>query len=452
MLKFSRYKFPKVSNSRRSARQKKPHGFPSQTLTEFAIILPLILLVIFVILEIARLMHAWLAIENGARFGVRYAVTGEFNPDFCPLGGCVSDLDYENARIKSIHETAWAGSSSILRVAEGEVEASQPSFFKVSVCQVAKLVKPDPSIPFSSYQCLPSEDGGAPGERVMVVVEFNHPVLSPLISSIAPQLRLSAQREAIVEGYRTIQPDDDPPHFEPPTRRPTNTLFQATATKTATITPTITPTPTPDCNLIRVSSGLRFQGEDLVMRVRNDNPMTAFLIRSGFHGRNVSNSPPAYLDWLSFAYSKYHISKPPLYLNPSVDVVTSNLWLPLRGGSSSGWRADFDDASELISGDFAVDLIFKFENWPDECLVTDAAHLVVRPTRTPRPTSTPGPTRTPRATNTPGPSPTPKSTRTPIPTRTPVPTNTPGPTPTTIPTKTNTPIPTSECSPGAPPD
>jgi len=216
----------KFSEGRQSKHGKNPQGFLSQSLTEFAIILPILLTAIFVILEIGRVMHAWLAIENGARFGVRYAVTGEFNSEYCPEGGCVNDADVESARVKSIHDTAWVGSSSILRVAEGEVDPTQPSFFKVSVCQIAKLIKPDPSIPFSTYQCHPTEDAGSPGERVMVVVEFNHPVLSPLISSIAPQLRISAQREAVVEGYRFIQPDENPPAFNPPTQNPTNTPFQ----------------------------------------------------------------------------------------------------------------------------------------------------------------------------------------------------------------------------------
>ena len=64
----------------------------AQGMVEFALILPVILLLIFVIIEVARVLHAWLAVENGARFGVRYAVTGEFDDAQCwilyPLTGC----------------------------------------------------------------------------------------------------------------------------------------------------------------------------------------------------------------------------------------------------------------------------------------------------------------------------------------------------------------------------
>ena len=58
-----------------------------QAITEFALILPLLLLLIFGIIEFARLFQAYLVIVNSARFGVRYAVTGEYEPAYC------SDMD-----------------------------------------------------------------------------------------------------------------------------------------------------------------------------------------------------------------------------------------------------------------------------------------------------------------------------------------------------------------------
>ena len=75
-LRLSRVKNP---------RQVRPRTFSarSQGLVEFALILPVLLLTIFVIVELARVLHAWLAIENGARFGVRYAVTQEYDLAYC---------------------------------------------------------------------------------------------------------------------------------------------------------------------------------------------------------------------------------------------------------------------------------------------------------------------------------------------------------------------------------
>ncbi len=55
----------------------------AQGLLEFALALPVLLLLVFGIIEFGRLMQAWLAMENGARFAVRYAVTGDYDPQYC---------------------------------------------------------------------------------------------------------------------------------------------------------------------------------------------------------------------------------------------------------------------------------------------------------------------------------------------------------------------------------
>lgn len=61
---------------------KKPNS-RGQSMVEFALALPILLLLIFGIIEFGRMLQAWLALENGARFAVRYAVTGSYNPQYC---------------------------------------------------------------------------------------------------------------------------------------------------------------------------------------------------------------------------------------------------------------------------------------------------------------------------------------------------------------------------------
>ena len=56
---------------------------PGQALLEFALALPVLLLLLFGIIEFGRLLQAWMAVQNAARFGLRYAVTGEYNPIYC---------------------------------------------------------------------------------------------------------------------------------------------------------------------------------------------------------------------------------------------------------------------------------------------------------------------------------------------------------------------------------
>ncbi len=61
---------------------KKPRS-TGQSMVEFALALPILLLLIFGIIEFGRMLQAWLALENGARFAVRFAVTGSYDPQYC---------------------------------------------------------------------------------------------------------------------------------------------------------------------------------------------------------------------------------------------------------------------------------------------------------------------------------------------------------------------------------
>ena len=54
----------------------KPHLSPSgQELVEFAIVLPLLLLVAFGVLDLGRIFHSAITITNAAREGARYGMT-----------------------------------------------------------------------------------------------------------------------------------------------------------------------------------------------------------------------------------------------------------------------------------------------------------------------------------------------------------------------------------------
>jgi hypothetical protein len=141
----------------------------AQGLVEFAVILPIIILAIFSIVELGRLFHAYLALENGARFGIRYAVTGEYDPTYCvggvnEQGECIYSMDEIPARVASIHEVARAGSESIMRKAEGAVGPAEPGYFNVIVCKPENLIAPAHT--FDSYSCYEGEDPGAAGDRI----------------------------------------------------------------------------------------------------------------------------------------------------------------------------------------------------------------------------------------------------------------------------------------------
>ena len=64
-------------------RQKPPGRKNAQGMLEFALVLPVLLLMIVGVIEFSRLMFAWVIIENSTRFGIRYAVTGRHETKYC---------------------------------------------------------------------------------------------------------------------------------------------------------------------------------------------------------------------------------------------------------------------------------------------------------------------------------------------------------------------------------
>lgn len=64
--------------SQRNSRRRRERG---QTLAEFAMIAPLFILLIFGVIDIARLYQSWVTIQHGAREGARYGVTGREDCD-----------------------------------------------------------------------------------------------------------------------------------------------------------------------------------------------------------------------------------------------------------------------------------------------------------------------------------------------------------------------------------
>jgi hypothetical protein len=61
-----------------SVRRKPQKG---QTLAEFALTLPILLLLLFGIIEFGRIFQAWVTLQNAARAGARYASTGQYFTD-----------------------------------------------------------------------------------------------------------------------------------------------------------------------------------------------------------------------------------------------------------------------------------------------------------------------------------------------------------------------------------
>jgi len=72
----------------------------AQGTLEFAVALPIFLMLVFMVVELARVFYAWATIENNARAAARYLSTGQYDEAFC-LSGCADEADREQARLQA---------------------------------------------------------------------------------------------------------------------------------------------------------------------------------------------------------------------------------------------------------------------------------------------------------------------------------------------------------------
>ncbi len=308
-------------------------------MVEFMISLPILLFVIFGIIEFARLVFSWMAVQNAARFGIRYAVTGEFNDVYCIQAGAILGGDYvaadtyggdpqdclvpseytggdsqekeqaliDLARLYSIQDVAAGGGSGLWvdPAAAGDYtqylslhdsihigKAAQKGYFHVTICsnRANQFL-----VDYNNYAvplCVDSigsqlmDDAGGPGDRVKVRVDHTHPLFLPLLSNLWPTVSINAERDGIVEKFRTSRVMGvSGPILSAPTWTMTPTVTE-TPTPTLSPTPTVTssPTYTPipvQCDLIEVAdsfaghwtSGYYIQS----VTIRNNNPVPIHL-------------------------------------------------------------------------------------------------------------------------------------------------------------------------------
>jgi Flp pilus assembly protein TadG len=217
-----------------------------QTLVEFALVIPSLLLIIFGMFEFGRMLQVWITVQNSAQAAARYATTGQQSVD--------PAIDkWDSIRLAAIKDVARSKAVSLS--IDNSAGPSSPGYFHVYV------YASDPPIKGIEYP-------GGPNARVAVDVVFNHPLVTPLINMIAPYITLKAHAEMINERFRhpgygipvgilpptifpTPVPTNTPINTAIPTLQPTSTstsTAQATSTTTptqiTTTIPTATPTPT----------------------------------------------------------------------------------------------------------------------------------------------------------------------------------------------------------------
>jgi Flp pilus assembly protein TadG len=232
-----------------------------QSLVEFALTIPVLLLMVLGTFEFARLFLAWVTVQNCAQSAARFATTGKQFAD--------PHLDpWDTARLGAIK--AQALDKAVSLNIDGTASPSSSGYFHVFV------YASDPPV-------LGAEYPGGPNARVAVDVVYNYPLIMPLLNVLFPYITLTGHSEMINEQFRhpgygtpmgalpaTIVPTPTPSHTPTSTGIPTvpatytatspapsstaspssthtsapTSTMAATHTNVPTSTRTYTPTPT----------------------------------------------------------------------------------------------------------------------------------------------------------------------------------------------------------------
>lgn len=152
---------------------KKPAN-QGQAIVEFAIIIIVLLLVVFFIIEASRILWAWISVQNAARAGARYAVTGqadlscEADPNPCP-----------DPRVTSIKDLVTTNMTGL--PLEPGVAFEDDYFFVVEVYGVDDL------------GVFKQDFAGLPGLPMAVRVIYNVPIVTPILSDIVENIPVMGQ-------------------------------------------------------------------------------------------------------------------------------------------------------------------------------------------------------------------------------------------------------------------
>jgi uncharacterized repeat protein (TIGR01451 family) len=165
-----------------------------QALVEFALIIGVLLLLIFVMVESARLFQSWQTVQNAAREAGRYAITGQYDAS-CLTG----DPPCSDPRVYAIRQKARQSAAGL--VIDDGAGIDDPNYFFTTVRGVQ-----------DGQWC--DHCAGDPGDRVVVNVTYRMPIIVPVLQSAIPSVRVMGQVEMHNENY--IQRSNAPVNNTPP--------------------------------------------------------------------------------------------------------------------------------------------------------------------------------------------------------------------------------------------
>jgi Flp pilus assembly protein TadG len=157
-------------------RGKSPQG---QALVEFALVVPLIVLLLMGIFDFGRVIYAYNTVANAARQGARVAAVNQANPAPPNDASCAEDQPVENAATPHMSIKGCAAQAGIAL-------GIQPSSVTVTYAPPTGV----------SISCTPTLDVGCVAS---VTVTYSWRALTPVIGNIVGPITLTSTSQIPVE-------------------------------------------------------------------------------------------------------------------------------------------------------------------------------------------------------------------------------------------------------------
>ena len=261
---------------------KRKNSDRGQSLVEFAIVSIVLLLILFLIIEVGRVMWAWITVQNAAREGARYAITGNYD------ASCLDDVPAcDDPRYTSVVAEVKKNLAGLPLSDDPDATYEDDFAYFIEVYGV------------NTDGVLQENFAGVAQQPMAVRVIYNVPIIVPILSGIAENIPVMGQVVEYNERFGSLGSTETGISVAPalpaiPTVGPTPTPT-ITPLPTSTITPTmtsvdyvsptptntatITPSPTPiRCNVqILLINGANYNHNDSIVEITGDIGTTVTL-------------------------------------------------------------------------------------------------------------------------------------------------------------------------------
>ncbi|MDX1409958.1 MAG: TadE/TadG family type IV pilus assembly protein, partial [Saprospiraceae bacterium] len=213
-------------------------------------------MMIFLIIESARILWAWNTVQHAAREGARYAITGQFDGPTCPVDFGIPKFRQNPGRDVCEDDNGQQTSAS-LRVAS-IINTVHENMAGLPLNETSNIFEDDEYYNIEVWGATEGgqilyDYGGVPGNPVVVRVTYQVPIITPFFRPIRTTMPVFGQEVLNNENFGqlgNITGEALPPELPPlptpgvtpsPTPSPTPSDTPTTATNTPTATPTETP-------------------------------------------------------------------------------------------------------------------------------------------------------------------------------------------------------------------